>query len=293
MRPITNSSLRIIYPGYDVNRLDEKLISVCPTIEFILMKYFKTNIPEYIEYLIHKRFTLNWSIKMIENFLRSPLNLVAVIIETGDADMMITDQKIDINTILRTAIRIFDIQKKNNFIFCSSYLTFQDNCNYFCYADCQIVPEPSVDQLVKIAAVSATHYRNLLNNDPRIAFISFSTKGSREHYRIEKVVGALNKFKTGYPEYQSDGEFMFDDAIGSFYSWKKDMNSESTVTPNIFVFPNLDAGNMALKITQILGGIHHVGSFVHGLNYPLWILDKSVDDEDIFRLLTLLENWKN
>ncbi len=149
------------------------------------------------------------------------------------------------------------------------------------FADCGVVIEPSVDQLVDIAKSSAETFEKLTDHPPVIAFLSFSTKGSADHPSAEKMRMAAQKFKEKYPHLESDGELQFDAAFVAEVGLRKAPNSKIPGRANCFIFPNLDAGNIAYKITHRLGGFGAYGPILQGLAKPYSDLSRGASAEDI------------
>ena len=149
------------------------------------------------------------------------------------------------------------------------------------YADCAVVPSPSAAQLCDIAAMTAKHYELISNMDPRVAFLSFSTKGSSTHADAFKVSEAYELFCTTYPTILADGELQFDAAFIPEIASFKAPNSPLQGRANVLIFPDLDAGNIAYKISQRLAGARAIGPIVQGLSRPYFDLSRGCSTDDI------------
>ncbi|MFM7340195.1 MAG: phosphate acyltransferase, partial [Bacteroidota bacterium] len=149
------------------------------------------------------------------------------------------------------------------------------------YADCAVVPSPTVEQLSDIAAMTSVHYQKLTNNNPKVAFLSFSTKGSSAHQDAKKVNDACTLFKSKYPHIIADGELQLDAALIPQIAQKKAPESPLSGDANILIFPDLDAGNIAYKISERLAGASAIGPIVQGLNKPYCDLSRGCSMEDI------------
>jgi phosphate acetyltransferase len=149
------------------------------------------------------------------------------------------------------------------------------------YADCGVLIDPSSEQLVDIAESSLHTWRGLSQDPPVVSFLSFSTKGSAKHPSQEKMANASRLFLEKFPQIESDGEVQFDTAIDSAVAKRKAPASLVGGRTNIFIFPNLDAGNIAYKITQRLGGFHAWGPLLQGLRKPWSDLSRGATGEDI------------
>ena len=293
MKETANNShlpLRIVIPDFEELIPNDTLSEYIQDIEFRISSDYQWKLPEYIESICRKNFTKNWPVELLENYLEEPLNFCAAMIDGGDADLMISGYKNSLDKVTQTGIRIIGMKPKSKWVYSSSLLKAPDSDTYFTFADCTLIPEPSVDQLVRIALQSALFHKNIIGIDPFIAFISFSTKGSFKHYRVDRIVEALKKFKNKYPDILVEGELMFDDALFLDCSEEYKTESNSAFTPNVFIFPNMDGGNIALKITRTLAGFDHVGSLIHGLNYPIWILDNYTSFSDVMKLIKRIKN---
>ncbi len=152
----------------------------------------------------------------------------------------------------------------------------------FLFADCGVVISPTVDQLVDIAAASVATWRELQPRvAPRVAFLCFSTKGSAKHPAQAAVADAAAKFHAAYPEVISDGELQFDAAFDRDIAARKAPGSPLAGQTNCFIFPDLNAGNIAYKLAQRLGGFEAYGPILQGLRLPMNDLSRGATVADI------------
>jgi phosphate acetyltransferase len=151
----------------------------------------------------------------------------------------------------------------------------------FSFADCAVVPNPDSNQLADIAISTADNYLKLTDKEPFVAMLSFSTKGSAQHELIDKVIEATKMVKEKRPDLNVDGEFQFDTAIIESIGKKKAPGSLVAGKANVMVFPDLNAGNIAYKIAQRLGGAEAIGPLVQGLNKPCFDLSRGCSVDDI------------
>jgi phosphate acetyltransferase len=151
----------------------------------------------------------------------------------------------------------------------------------YSFADCAVVPDPDPQQLADIAISTAENHKKLTGDEPYVAMLSFSTKGSAKHESIDKVLSAMEIVKQKRPDLNVDGELQFDAAIIDSIGKRKAPGSNVAGRANVLVFPDLNAGNIGYKIAERLGGAAAIGPIVQGLKKPFFDLSRGCSGDDI------------
>jgi phosphate acetyltransferase len=154
------------------------------------------------------------------------------------------------------------------------------------YSDCGVNPDPDADQMIDIAIATCNTYRSLMGKAPKVAFLSFSTYGSAKHEILDKIVEASEKFKAKIAaenlDIIADGELQADAALVPSVAKSKAPDSKLAGAANVLIFPDLNAGNIAYKLTQRLAGAGAYGPILQGLARPINDLSRGCTAEDIY-----------
>jgi phosphate acetyltransferase len=226
--------------------------------------------------LAHK----NPSDDQILSMCSNPLFTGGWLLQKGAADAAVAGSVASTPDVIRSAIRTVGVADGSSVI-SSSFLMDLPDGRVFTYADCAVVPYPDSEQLATIALDAGKTHLLLTGGEPVIAFLSFSTKGSAAHENVELVQNAFQIAKKKNSKWKMDGELQFDTAAVPEISERKAPGSPVGGEANVFIFPNLDAGNIAYKITERLAGATATGPVLQGLSKPYMDLSRGCSVDDI------------
>ncbi len=209
-----------------------------------------------------------------------------LMVRRGEADGCVAGAAHPTPDVLRAAIHCIGVDEGSALV-SSFFLMVLPDGRPVTFADCGVVPTPDVDQLASIGIDAARSHRLLTGEEPRVAFLSFSTKGSAADEAVTHVQRAVEIAKARRPDLSIDGELQFDAAFVPSVGERKAPGSDVAGRANVFVFPNLDAGNIGYKIAQRIGGAEAFGPILQGLNKPANDLSRGADAEDIVNVVAI------
>jgi len=241
----------------------------------------------YYQLRKHKGVSLEEAYQLLEN----PLYFGALMVYHDDADGLVAGSINATGDVFRPALQTIKTAPGINIV-SSSFVMVVPDCAYgengiMVFADCALNPEPNAEQLADVAIASASTGKALVGFEPRVAMLSFSTKGSGKHPLVDKVIEATKIAKEKKPELLIDGELQADAALIPSIGERKAPNSKIAGKANVLIFPDLHSGNIAYKLIERLAKAEAIGPISQGMRKPVNDLSRGCSAEDIVNVVAI------
>jgi phosphate acetyltransferase len=248
----------------------------------------------YIDLMLDLRKAKGLTREQAEKLIEDPLYLGTLIIKAGDADGEVAGAKNATGDVLRPAFQYVKTLPGISVVSGAFIMILKDKSfghdGMMVFADCAVHPDPTSQELAQIAVATANTAKAIAGFEPKVAMLSFSTKGSAKHEMVDKVVDATRMAKEMDPSLQIDGELQADAAIIEAIGKSKAPDSAIAGKANVLVFPSLEVGNIAYKLVQRLAGAEAVGPVLQGMAAPINDLSRGCSVNDIVNLVAITAN---
>lgn len=249
---------------------------------------------EYIDLMVELRKKKGLTIEKATELIEDPLYLATLMIKNGDADGEVAGANNATGDVLRPAFQFVKTKPGISVVSGAFIMILKDNefgeNGMLVFADCAVHPDPSESELAEIAVATAHTTRAIAGMEPRIAMLSFSTKGSASHELVDKVVNATKIAKEMDPSLKIDGELQADAAIVDIIGKKKAPDSAIAGNANVLIFPDLQSGNIAYKLVQRLAHAEALGPVLQGMAAPINDLSRGCSVSDIVNMIAVTVN---
>ena len=246
---------------------------------------------DYAAMLYEIRKNKGLTIEAAEKLVEDPLYLSTLLIKNKEADGEVAGAGNNTADVLRPAFQIIKTLPGIGVVSGAFIMILENNKHVpdglLIFADCAVHPDPTDEELAQIAVSTAATARNIVGIEPRVAMLSFSTKGSAKHQLCDKVINATRIASQIDPTLQIDGELQADTAIVEAIGKSKAPGSSIAGRANVLVFPDLQSGNIAYKLVQRLAGAEAVGPVLQGLAAPINDLSRGCSVSDIVNLVAI------
>ncbi len=248
----------------------------------------------YAQLLFELRQSKGMTIEKAQALVEDPLYLACLMIKHGDADGEVAGARNTTGDVLRSAFQIIKTAPGIKVV-SGAFLMFLPDNTYgedglLIFADCAVLPNPTAEELAQIAVSTAKTAQGIAQIEPRVAMLSFSTKGSASHDMVTKVVEATRIAKEMAPEFEIDGELQADAALVPSVGNSKAPGSHIAGRANVLVFPSLEVGNIAYKLVQRLAHAEAVGPILQGIAAPVNDLSRGCSIDDVYKMVVITAN---
>lgn len=248
----------------------------------------------YAELLAELRKNKGMTIEQARKLVTDPLYLATLMIKSGDADGEVAGARSATGDVLRPALQIVKTAPGISVV-SGAFLLLTDKPEYgenglIVCADCAVMPNPTAEELAQIAVSTAATARSIAKIEPRVAMLSFSTKGSAKNELVDKVVKATELARAMAPDIVIDGEMQADAALVPSVGASKAPGSIVAGKANVLIFPSLEVGNISYKLVQRIAGIEAVGPILQGMAAPINDLSRGCSVSDIVNLVAITVN---
>jgi len=246
---------------------------------------------DYAKNLLDLRAKKGMTIDQAQQLVLDQLHFANLMVRAGDADGTIAGARYTSGDCVRAALQIIGfapgIKTVSSFFLMIFEAEHHEPKQAMLFADCALVVEPSAEQLADIAIATSHNARRLLERDPSVAMLSFSTNGSADHPMVDKVREATELVRKSSPQLAIDGDIQLDAALVPSIVERKMPDSKTRGNANVLIFPDLNAANIGYKIAQRLGGAIAIGPIMQGLNHPANDLSRGCSADDIYYLIAM------
>ncbi len=252
----------------------------------------KTDIEPYATLLYELRKAKGMDMDTARKLAKDPLYFGVLMVKRGEADGMVAGAINATGDVLRPALQIIKTAPGIKTVSSCFIMVLDSNCKYgekgvMVFGDCAVNPDPDSQQLADIAIASAATAKAIADITPRVALLSYSTKGSAKGELVSKVTAALDIVKTARPDIQIDGELQADAALVTTVADLKAPGSTVAGKANVLIFPDLQAGNIGYKLVQRLAGAEAIGPICQGFNKPVNDLSRGCSSEDVVNVVAM------